>query len=101
MIADAPIATLIEYDVVVAAGVAENVKEEPVGGESAVLPAAVSVKSVVKPVMEPLALETDIVHVAEPPNRKGLAMVHDNKEAVVGTPYTTKFSDPSTINEDP
>jgi len=80
--------------VVVDAGVAENVKEEPVAGERAVLPAAVKVKSVAKPVVAPPLPETVIVQVAIFARRKGLAMVHAREEAAVGVPNTANVSEP-------
>ncbi len=88
--------TVIENELVVEAGVVENVKVNPpfvVEREDEVALEATT-KSDRRPVVVPIESDTLIVHTTLSPVRDGSVFVHDRLDAVVGLPYTTNVGLP-------
>ena len=91
---------MIENDVVVVADDVVNMNVDPPLAVVGVMePELVDeiAKSAATPVVAPDAPETLTVHTMLVPARAGLVLVQDRLDAVVGVPYTTKFSNPPLI----
>jgi len=98
-----PVFAVIVYVVVVTAGVVENVNVMPMLAVARAVGAttAAVVKSVVIPIVGPVADDTVIVQTIVVPTRAGFVFEHARTEAVVGVAYTTRFNGLATILEPP